>query len=185
MAKLKFVAFLLFILISCKPTTELEKEFNCNTLKINNLKEYKDFKNNFTIKLPSNWKTSKYYSDFESTIYSADTVKDLTSTYILNASFNLGTLLIDAQLEQKTDSLIQVNSFQKLKSGKITFQNNPAFWYLVKGTKNGFPYQQFNLLVKNSSNTFFSAYSEVYGDEKIEERICESISLIENIEFLQ
>ena len=185
MAKFYFSTLFLFFLISCTSPTELEKEFNCKSNDLDNLKSYTDFKNNFKLQLPTTWKTSKFYSDVESNIYTADTVKELTSTYILNASYNFGELTINAELERKTDSLITANSFQKIKFGKATFKNKPAFWYLIKGKKNGFPYQQFNLLVKNSSAAYFSAYSEVYGAEKIEERICESISILENNEFLQ
>jgi hypothetical protein len=38
--------------------------------------------------------------------------------------------------------------------------------------------------VKISDNTYFNAYSEIYGEENIEERICKSIAIIETVEFL-
>jgi len=78
-----------------------------------------------------------------------------------------------------------MNNLEKIKSGQILFQNKPALWYVVKGKKNGFPYHQFNLMVENTETTYFSVYSEIYGDKNIEERICESISIIDKIEFLQ
>ena len=40
-------------------------------------------------------------------------------------------------------------------------------------------------IVKISENTYFSAYSEIYGNNNIDKRICESISLLESIQFLE
>jgi len=51
--------------------------------------------------------------------------------------------------------------------------------------KKGFNYHQFNLIVKLSDETYFTAYTEVYGDSNINERICESIAIFDKIKFLQ
>jgi len=170
---------------SCSNKSELSKSFNCETSEIKNDKEYLDFKNNFKLKLPSTWKTNKYYSEFQSEIFSADTTKQLSESFIFDASYNFGNLKLDADYVKKTDSVLRMNNLEKIKSGQILFQNKPALWYVVKGKKNGFPYHQFNLMVENTETTYFSVYSEIYGDKNIEERICESISIIDKIEFLQ
>lgn len=144
-----------------------------------------DFNKNFKLNIPTNWKTDLYYDKYQSEIFTADTTKQLTSTYILDASFNLGKLTFDTAFYQKTDAILQASNLKKVNFGTIQFKSKPAYWYLSEGTKNNFNYQQFNLAVQLSENTFFNAYVAIYGNEKINERLCESISILETIEFLQ
>jgi len=179
------ILFLLVALVSCKEQSELRKEFNCNSTEVGNLKPYLDFKNNFKLQVPSTWKTSKYYSETQSDIFTADTIKQLSESYILNTSYALGTVDFDAGFYQKIDSIISQNNFEKIKSGTTTFIELPSYWYVIKGKKNGFTYHQFNIIAKKSEVAYFSANIEIYGDIKIDERLCESISLLEKIEFLQ
>jgi hypothetical protein len=185
MKKTVLIVLLYLIALSCKHQSELGKEFACDTSEIKNLSEYFDFKKNFKIHIPSSWKTELYYDDFQSEIFTADTTKQLSETFILDAAFNFGELNFDLEFHQKTDSILTVSNLKKIKEGTLKFKSKPAFWYLVKGTKNGFEYHQFNILVKNTSTTYFTANSEIYGTENVNKRICESISLMEKIEFLQ
>ncbi len=185
MKKIYILFLTIAIISSCKNQSELSKEFNCDSAELGNLKPYLDFKNNFKLYIPNSWKTSKYYSETQSEIFTADTIKQLTESYILNTSYALGTVNFDASFYQKTDSIISQNNFEKIKSGKSTFIKLPSYWYVLKGQKNGFTYHQFNLIAKKSEVAYFSANVEIYGDVKINERICESISLLEKIEFLQ
>lgn len=184
---MKFILFILSIIsiTSCTKQSDLSKEFNCSSSEIKNTTEYYDFNKNFKIDIPSGWKTDLYYNEFQSELFTADTTKNLSKTFILDVAFNFGELSFDKEFYKKTDSIIATNNLQKIKDGIIKFQTKPTYWYLVKGTKNGFDYHQFNLLVKNSSTTYFTAYSEVYGTQNVNERICKSISILEKIEFLQ
>ena len=180
-----FIVSLFFTLTSCVKHSELAKNFNCKTTNLNNLTTIYDFKNNFKISIPNTWKTNLYYDNFQSEIFTADTIKQLSETYILDVSFNYGNLHFNDSFHKKTDSLITNSNLQKIKFNTIQFQNKPAYWYVVKGTKKGFNYHQFNLIVLNSENTYFTANSEIYGDKNIETRICESISILDKIEFLK
>ena len=179
------VIIVLFLFLSCSNQSKLSKKYNCNSTKIENIKTIIDFKKNFKLIIPTNWKTKLYYSEYESEIFAADTLKQLTESFILGASFNYGTLNFDASFHKKTDSILTKNNLLIINSGNQSFQSKPAYWYVAKGLKNGFTYHQFNLTVKQSENTYFNAYSEIYGDNKITERICETISILEKIEFLQ
>lgn len=180
-----YVFSLFFILISCKKQSELSKAFNCNTSKLNNSEVYSDFKHNFNVTIPTNWNTELYYDEFQSEIFTADTTKQLSETYILDAAFNYGNLEFNEAFYKKTDSILAVSNLQKVKDGSLQFKTKPAYWYLVTGTKKGFTYNQFNLMVKLSNDTYFTAYSEIYGTDNIDKRICESISILDTIEFLQ
>lgn len=180
-----FILSLVLPLISCTEQSNLSKTFNCNTSKLNNLEVYSDFKQNFKIAIPTTWKTELYYNEFQSEIFTADTIKQLSETYILDAAFNYGNLEFNEDFYKKTDSILAVSNLQKVKDGTIEFKSKPAYWYLVTGTKKGFTYNQFNLIIKLSKDTYFTAYSEIYGTDNTDERICESISILDNIEFLQ
>jgi hypothetical protein len=182
-----FAYSILFLLLStgCKNDSELNSIFNCNVRPTEETKKVIDFKKNFSIDIPTAWKTAMYFDEFQSEIFTADTVKQLSDTFILDASFNFGSLDFDPDFHKKTDSLLAKNNFQKINEGTLSFQSKPAYWYLLKGTKKGFTYHQLNLLVIISKTTYFKAYTDIYGDENIDARICSSISKLEKIEFLQ
>ena len=143
-----------------------------------------DFKKNFRLNLPTSWKKDLYYDNFQSELFVADTTKQLTDTFILGTSFNSGKLNFDETYYKKNDSILIESNLQKLNFGNILFQSKPAFWYVAEGSKNNFKYHTFNLVLKLSENTYFNAYSEIYGEENIEDRICKSIAIIETVEFL-
>ena len=182
-----FIYLIIFLLLltACQTRSELSTILNCDIEYFEDVKKFTDFKKNFSLDIPTTWKTAMYFDKYQSEIFTADTVKQLSDTFILDASFNFGSLEFDADFHKKTDSIINGNSFQKIDAGAISFQSKPAYWYLLKGNKQGFTYHQFNLMVIISENTYFKTYTEVYGDENINDRICSAISILKKIEFLQ
>lgn len=178
----KFSFLLLFIsIISCNSSSELQKDFNCSSSSYSNLEEVEDFKKVFTVQLPKNWKTNLYYDNVQSTIYSADTTKQLTETTIFD--FNLVQKAVSFndkfQLELESENLAKgLISTQKkvLKLGE-----KPSFYMLSKGKKQNFPYQKLNIFKKLNNENFINIKIEVYGDKLIEERLCKAISLVEKI----
>jgi len=175
---------IVIILISCSNQSELGEKFNCNNSDEENTSMVSDFKKNFRLKLPTSWKKDLYYDNFQSELFAADTTKQLTDTFILGSSFNSGNLNFDEFYYKKNDSILTESNLQKLNFENLLFQSKSAFWYVAEGSKNNFKYHTFNLVVKLSENTYFNAYSEIYGEENIEERICKSIAIIESVEFL-
>lgn len=176
---------IVFAFISCKNQSELSNLFDCRTSNLENSKSISDFNKNFKLNIPINWKSELYYNEFQSEIFTADTTKQLSESFILDTSFNNGNLTFDTIFYQKTDSILKSNNLEMVNSGSIQFKNKPAFWYLVKGEKKGFEFHQFNILVKNSNNNYFTANSDIYGNKNINSRICETISLLNTVEFLQ
>jgi len=178
-------SLLIITILSCSKQTPLAEKFNCKSMDVNGFETIYDFNKNFKIPIPNTWKTNLYYDKLESSIFAADTLKQLTDSYIIGASFTFGKVNFNEDFSKKTDSILSINSLSKVDEGNESFQANQTYWYLAKGSKNGFDYHQFNMTVKLSENTYFNTYSEVYGDENINERICESISILENVKFLQ
>lgn len=177
---------LIFLFIfGCSNQSEIGKKMNCSATTYKNTKEITDFNKNFTLNIPSNWKTELYFDNYQSEIFTADILKQLSETYILAVSHNLGTLNFDSDFHRRKDSVLRVNNLKMIDSGDQTFQSKPSFWYVAKGTKNNFAYQRFTVMTKLSENTYFSAYAEIYGNTNIDKRICESISLLESVQFLE
>jgi len=185
MKKLIVLLVLFSVLIGCKRQSELNKTFDCTTIKLENTSTIKDFNKNFKISIPITWKTSMYYNEFQSEIFTADTTKQLTETFILDVSYNIGELKIDNDFIIKNDSILHSKNLKKIKSGNNNFQLKQSYWFLVNGTKNNFPFHQFNIYVKLTENSYLNSYVEIYGEDKIDERLCTALSILENIEFLQ
>lgn len=185
--KMRNIAFygLILLISACSNQSKIGKKLNCSPTTYKNTKEITDFNKNFTLNIPNNWKTELYFDNYQSEIFTADTLKQLSETYILAASFNLGTLNFDKDFHHRKDSVLSVNNLKIIDSGNEFFQSKPSFWYISKGTKNNFDYHRFTVLTKISENTYFSAYAEIYGNSNIDKRICESISLLESIQFLE
>ncbi|MDD3721543.1 MAG: hypothetical protein PHW92_03510 [Lutibacter sp.] len=177
---------LIFSLISgCSKQSEIAKKMNCSPTIYKNTKQIADFNKNFTLDIPSSWKTELYFDNYQSEIFTADTLKQLSETFILVASFNLGDLNFDSDFHHRKDSVLNASKLKLIDSGNASFQSKPSYWYISKGTKNNFEYHRFTMMSKLSENTYFSAYAEIYGSENIDKRICESISLLESIQYLK
>jgi len=185
MKKTGLLFIVIFSIIGCSKQSELSKIFNCSSTSIKNTKSISDFNKNFKLSIPTNWKTDLYFDQYQSELFTADTTKQLLSTYILDASFNFGILNFDEAYYTKIDSVLEISKLQKINSGNLDFNNKPAYWYVAKGQKNNYNYHQFNITLKLSENTYFNSYSEIYGDENVDERICESIAILESLEFVK
>ena len=185
MRNIAFYCFVFLLFSGCSNQSEIGKKRFCSPTTYKNTKQISDFNKNFTLNIPSNWKTELYFDNYQSEIITADTIKQLSETFILSASFDLGALNFDSDFHHRKDSVLKVNNLKMIDSGSHTFQSKPSFWYVTKGMKNNFEYHRFTVLTKISENTYFSAYSEIYGNKNIDARICESISLLESIQFLE
>lgn len=182
--KFKFGIFFLFLIsiTSCSKKTVLETTFDCNnSSSITNTKRIKDVKKNFKISIPTSWKTQLYYDEFQSDIFTADTTKELTKTYILDSSWKMGELKLNKEFEatvkEKTELEIVKSKFENI-------QNKPAFWYLAKGKQKGFDYQLLKIYIKTNVDSYLEISTEVYGNKDVNKRICESINLIKTIKFI-
>ena len=92
---MKKITLILFvsILFSCNSKSELYKELNCKSTPFSNLESIEDVKKLFTVQFPDNWKTNLYYDKSQSSIYTADTTKQLTETMLLDITHVSNTVL--------------------------------------------------------------------------------------------
>ena len=92
---MKYKFFFLFIiaLSSCSKKTQFINEFNCEVAVFQNLERIEDVKKLFSVYYPDSWKTNLYYDKNQSSIYTADTTKQLKESSEKVADLqNLSTL---------------------------------------------------------------------------------------------
>ncbi len=182
---MRYLLYFLLItaIVSCNKTSKLEQKINCNSSISYKINKIKDFNNNFTISIPTSWKTKFYYDNTSSEIYVADTLKELTKTFIIGVSFFKGKL--NKEFITKSDSLFSLKKLKIIASEKEKFINKPSYWYILNGTKNGFPFHQLNITIKNDDKSYINTTVDVYGDKSVNSRICQAISILKTIQFLQ
>ncbi|WP_405566854.1 hypothetical protein [Polaribacter sp. Asnod6-C07] len=179
--KTLFLASLL--LFSCQKKSEISKDFNCETLAFNNLETVNDVKDLFSLDIPKNWKTNLYQDEVQSSIFTADTTKQLTETVLLDVTFIQNKINFDDTflLQQEQENLAK--GLIKTKSKQILLLEKPSLYMVFKGKKGKFNYQVCNTFIKVNESNFVLAKTEIYGDSLVNNRFCEAFSLIENIKL--
>lgn len=188
--KIKFYfLFLIVILItitSCSKKNNLKHQFNCKTINFSNIEEIIDMNKQFKLKVPKHWNTRLYFDNNQTQIYSADTTKQLSQTYILDISFNNGELILNEAFKDTIiKNLTQKEQLKNLQFQFDQFKEKPSLWLFSKGKNNNLTYHYFQLFVLNSPTNYYEITTKIYGDKLIEERLCESISFMDEIEFLK
>lgn len=173
-------------LISCQ-NNDLKTAFSCeSTTSFSNTKEVRDIMKKFKVKFPSHWKTQLYYDEFQSEIYSADTTKSLTETYILDISWHQGELNLNQTFDQNVkDTLLKKENLSAVKSDFIKFKKKPSYWNLSKGKNGKHTYHFLQVYVKTEVDEYFTFTTKIFGDNNVDERLCESIKISNEIVFIQ
>jgi len=179
------ILFTILLYFSCKKQSEVDEAFNCNSSTFKNLEEVEGLKNMFSVKLPENWKINLYQDEIQSSIFAADTTKQLTETVLLDITYiNNNVNFDDAfMLQQEQDNLAR--NLVKTKSKKITLLEKPSIYIIYKGNKGQFNYQTCHVFIKINEQNFIFAKIEVYGDSIVNQRFCNAFSLIENLKIHQ
>ncbi|PQJ81706.1 hypothetical protein [Polaribacter glomeratus] len=179
--RILFIASLL--LFSCVKQSEISNDFNCEKSAYSNLENVEDIKNLFSLKLPKNWKINLYQDESQSSIFAADTTKQLTETVLIDVTFIKNKITFDDvfMLQQEQENLTK--GLIKIKSKEITLLEKPSFYTIYKGKKGAFLYQTCHTFIKINAENFILAKTEIYGDSLVNERFCNSFSLIENIKI--
>lgn len=174
-------------LIGCSKPSALEKQFHCSKRNQTNIKikTYKDFKKNFKLSIPTNWKTNLYYDSKSSDIYAADTLKSLSKSYIIGVSYQLNNLVFNEQYFNSVNKLLEQNNLNIIVKKEEDFLNKKAFWYVAEGIKNNRIYHELNVSIKNNNSSYLILTSEIYGDKDVNERICKSLAIFKSLKILE
>lgn len=175
------IAFISLFIISCNKT-ELEKEFSCNSnFLIGTTEMVTDIKKTFSIKIPKHWKTNLFYDKTQSSIYAADTIKQLTETVLIDVTqLKIGyefNTLFKKQLTLNDSILKLINKQQK----QFQFKNKNAFYTISKGEKSNFSYQILNIFLQQNGSSSFHLKTEIYGDDNVNKRFCKAIHTLNSI----
>lgn len=185
----KFVFFTVIITLisftSCQNSViELSKEFSCeNTQIIENLEIVDDFQNNFSIQIPKHWNTKLYYDNKQSEIFSADTIKALTDSYIMDFSIVYAKLDIDKKLQDKVKQKLMDGDLHTQKESFHKFGKYNAFANLSKGKSKGIDLYLFQYYIHINPEKYMLLKTEFYGEENFDSRFCESLYFIEKLKI--
>lgn len=177
------IILLIFILNSCDEEPVFISEFNCGVESFSNLEKIEDVKKLFTVQYPDTWKTNLYYDKNQSSIFTADTTKQLKETMLLDITHISNQLKFDANFTKKFNSNLLKQQLEENSSGTLTFKNKEAYYSLATGIKRTFKYQILTLFIKLDEKNYINSTIEVFGDSLVNQRICKGINLVEKITY--
>ncbi|MBL4604379.1 MAG: hypothetical protein JKY02_01550 [Flavobacteriaceae bacterium] len=180
--KIILILFCAF-LIACGSKSRISKDLDCNPESYSNLEKIEDVKKLFTVQFPDNWKTNLYYDKNQSSIYTADTTKQLTETMLLDITHVSNELKLEGDFIKNFKTSLLNQQLIETTSYELIFQDKEAYYSMALGKKNTYSYQILNLFIKINTNNYIHAKAEVYGDSIVNQRICNALNLIEKIEY--
>ncbi len=167
----------------CSQPSEISKDFNCKTIAYKNLEEVIDVKDLFSIQIPRSWKTNLFYDNIQSSIYTADTTKQLTETLLLDITFINKNIKFDIPFKLKKEHENLTKNLIKVKSKETLIINKPVYYSISKGKKGNYNYQVCHFFIKVNEQNFILAKAEVYGDSLVKKRFCKAFDLIQKIKI--
>lgn len=173
------------LFLACNSPSELELSNGCGADLPSDVVQKTDFKKNFRIKIPENWNTSHFYSPATSEMFVADTTKVLTESYIMQLIYHDAEITMGSSLNSKIVAFNQANHYSLVDSNQLQFKNHPATFFTLHGKKNNFDVLIFDLYVKISETSYFNSKTEIYGNERIQERLCESLAILNSLDFVK
>jgi hypothetical protein len=175
--------FICFIFSSCNTKETLINQLQCKVKEFKNLEEVVDYQNNFALQIPKNWKTNLYKDDIQSSIYTADTTKQLTETILIDISLVKKNIYFNERFLLNEEQQNLKNQLIKTTHQKLEFKEKTALLSTYVGKKGKFKYQKNLLHMKLNDQQFILAKIEIYGDSLVNYRFCNAINLIETIEI--
>jgi hypothetical protein len=184
MKMIKYSIILLVVLLSsCATKPAFISEFNCVVESFSNLEKIEDVKKLFTVQYPDTWKTNLYYDKNQSSIFTADTTKQLKETMLLDITHISNQLKFDANFTKKFNSNLLKQQLEENSSGTLTFKDKEAYYSLATGIKRTFKYHILTLFIKLDEKNYINSTIEVFGDSLVNQRICKGINLVEKITY--
>ncbi|MFY0630957.1 MAG: hypothetical protein JXR05_11285 [Flavobacteriaceae bacterium] len=178
-----FFTFTVVLLASCTYKSQVSKDLECAPEAYSNLEKIEDVKKLFTVQFPDNWKTNLYYDNKQSSIYTADTTKQLTETFLVDITHVSNKLTFDSEFIQKFKEGLFTQKLVENTSYETNFLEKETYYSMAMGKKNNYSYQILNLFIKINNNNYIHAKAEVYGDSLVNQRLCNALSLIEKTTY--
>jgi hypothetical protein len=167
---------------ACKNSSQLFTDLNCESI-AEEVTVESDFENKFTIPVPKTWKINLYYDNAQSSIYFADTTKQLTETMIVDVTFIKQKTSFDKAFLKKIQENYGKAGLQEAQTKEFELNTYTSYYTIAKGMRNNFPYTICNVFIGTNREKLIHAKLEVYGDSLVNNRLCKGINLIEKIHF--
>ncbi len=176
----------LFLFSGCQ-NNDLGEKFECDTpIHFTNTKKYKDVLSKFKISLPKYWKTQLYYDEFQSDLYSADTTKQLSETYLIDITWHQGELNFDEEFKSNISKDLKSKGLLKVvHSGFVKFKKHNSYYNLSTGKSADLTYHFLQVYLQYKPDEYYTFTSKIYGNDFVDERVCSSISIFNNIKFIK
>lgn len=177
--------FLISVLFSsCSKSSQLEKEFSCHTNIKLTTEKVLDFYESYSVEIPKNWKTSLYYDNMQTEIFAADTTKVLENAYTMEFSMINGKMNSIESFKNKVKEKAINTGLQLIKENFIDKDKKKGYYFYGKGMQNNLEIYVFQYYIKFDNEKYFMVKTEIFGNEKVDERLCESLNIISSIEFV-
>jgi hypothetical protein len=178
-----FVLCFLIGLYSCGSKSELSEAMQCKPKLYANLELVRDVDKRFIVEIPKHWKTNLYFDKNQTSIFSADTTKQLTDSYTFDVTYIYEELQIDQKFLERFKRNLTKNNLVESTSYELTFNEQEAYYSRALGKRGAFDYEILNLFIKANPNSYLHVKTEFYGDSLVNQRICNALSLIEKIQY--
>jgi len=183
---LPILTFLMLLLVACQDNSLNSKlDFSCNSdSKLQGTDKQLDTRKSFEVSVPSFWKKEFFIDTTTSRFYCADTLKELQNTYLLDIAHYNDKLPKLQLLQNKVKSAVFGKPEGKIVQEKeFVFKEKDTYYLYSTHTENQIQTHTIELYMANKNNSFYRVTLDVYGNSKVEERICEALNLIENCSF--
>ena len=170
------------LLVNCsEPNIQSVLNLNCSEQAFENLNTSKEPRGYFEVPIPNHFKKEFFVNEFESRLYFADTTKQLSDAYIMDFGFYSATPteLNQPFIEKKILEYKNNTDVRLEVSEKIVFQGKTGHVLFSKKNDDFLPINSIEIYIPNTSNTYYYIKSDFYGNDNLESRICQALSLLE------
>ena len=173
------------LILTCTNRSKVSQIYNCKTSSFKQLEKLRDLKKLFSIELPKTWNTNFYYDSLQSSIYTADTTKQLTETLLLDITIIKQNIKFDNAFKIKQQHEDLSKNLIKIESEETALLKKPSYYKISKGKKGNYDYHVGHFFIKINEQHFIHAKAEVYGDSLINNRLCDGFELIGKIKLIE
>jgi hypothetical protein len=175
----------MFWMGSCSPGSSFKPFFNCHTSLDEKTERVEEFEKNFSVQIPQSWKTELYYDNQRTGIMTADTTRYYSQAYTLEFFLVKSGIDISGKLQSDLDSIMKGNGFHVLKNELTSFRGKPACLHWSQGKEKDISVHVLQHYVKINPDNYLISQCKIFGDNDVQSRLCEALSIIESLQFNQ
>ncbi len=184
MKQMKYL-YLTLILFMFSCSSSLKDEFDCGgDVAYKDVAVEQDFRKNFKIKFPKKWKVEFITDELKSAIRYIDKTKPLSETTVVEATFMKIHSRVNKKFAKTISADIQKMKLTELKSKLTKYDDNPTYYNLSEGVIGKYKITVFNVFIE-TDNGLLQVEAQLYGNERINERICKVINAISTVEYIE